>query len=84
MDIVSELVLAATAAMNGVSGYCPTIGEIANVAGVSDGVVTRRLEKLCGLGMIETHCYKKGRVRYRFYPTTEAYIFLNSKKGKLS
>lgn len=83
MDIVSELVLTSVAAMNGVSGYCPTIGDIANVANVSYGVATRRLEKLCGLGMIETHGYKKGRVRYRFYPTTEAYIFLNSKRKGL-
>lgn len=59
-------VLHAVAALHKVSGYNPTIGEVAKVAGVSYGVATRALEKLCGLQYVDCHTALTERVKYRF------------------
>jgi len=77
-----EAVLWAVGSMNRVSGYNPTIGEVAKVAGVSYGVCTRCLEKLCGAGFIETETNVKARIKYRFATTSDGSYYL-VKKGRL-
>jgi len=59
-------VLHAVKALHSVSGYNPTIGEVAKVAGVSYGVSDRALQKLCGLQYVDCHKQKGKRVQYRF------------------
>lgn len=70
-------VLRAVAAMNSVSGYNPTIGEVAKVAGVSKGIATRALEKLCGANYVMCHKMHSKKARYSFYTTYEGDKFLS-------
>jgi hypothetical protein len=65
--------------MHKVSGYNPTIGEVARVAGVSYGVAYRALEKLCGLGFIRSHVQAKKKVGYRFSDTWQGEAYLKSR-----
>lgn len=80
MDIVSELVLRALCAVHEISGYNPTIGELANVTMLSSGVVDRRLQRLIDGGYVCTDIQDEGRVRYRFMPTNEGIIFVSQKR----
>jgi len=80
MDIVSELVLRALTAVHGISGYNPTIGELANITMLSYGVVDRRLQRLADLDMVYSDVQESGRVRYRFAPTHEGLIFVSQKR----
>ena len=72
-------VLRAVHAMNNVSGYNPTIGEVAKVANVSKGVATRSLEKLCGLGFVTCHKMRTKKPRYSFQIIFAGLDFLISK-----
>lgn len=69
-------------AMNCVSGYNPTIGEVSKVANVSKGVATRALEKLCGMDFVACKKMTTKKARYSFYLTYQGAEFL-SKKGWL-
>lgn len=70
-------ILKSVAAMNSISGYNPTIGEVAKVAGVSKGIATRALEKLCGAGYIACKKLHTKKARYSFYTTYEGDKFLH-------
>lgn len=72
-------VLKAVHALNSVSGYNPTIGEVAKVAGVTKGVATRALEKLCGLDYVACKKLSTKRARYSFYSTFGGDSFLSQK-----
>ena len=73
------IVLLSLHLMHKVSGYNPTIGEVAKVAGVSYGVAYRALEKLCGFGYIRSHVQSTKKVGYRFSDTWQGEEFLKSK-----
>lgn len=73
------VVLYALHVMHKISGYNPTIGEIAKVAGVSYGVAYRALEKLCGLGFIRSHVQATKKVGYRFSDTWQGQEYLKSR-----
>lgn len=73
------VVLHAVKEMHGVSGYNPTIGEVAKVAGVSYGVADRCIIKLCELKYCECHESIGARVRYRFSSTQFGNSILLSK-----
>jgi len=68
-------VLAALVKVHDISGYNPTIGELARISGVSYGVANRAMEKLCGLELVASR-YSRNRAnkaKYRFYPTYAGY-----------
>ena len=48
------------------SGYRPSVGEVAKIAGVSYGVADRHLQKLCRMDLVKCLRPMHGRVRYRF------------------
>lgn len=73
------VVLHALSCLHKVSGYNPTIGEIAKVAGVSYGVAYRALEKLCGYAFIQSHVQSTKKVGYRFSPSIAGNQFLSEK-----
>lgn len=62
-------VLNALACICAPSGYKPSVGEIARVAGVSRGVADRSLAKLCEMGYAKCLLQIKGRVNFRFHVT---------------
>lgn len=66
MNPSAVAVLHAVCSMHGVSGYCPSVGEVGKVAGVTYGVAFRALEKLVSLQYIECHTSVGSRVAYRF------------------
>jgi hypothetical protein len=72
-------VLHAVYCLRCVSGYNPTIGEVAKVAGVSYGVAYRALEKLCGFGFIKTHVQLTPKIGYRFSNTSDGSFHLQTK-----
>lgn len=72
-------VLFAVHCMHRVSGYNPSIGEIAKVAGLSYGVTNRALVSLCGDGLIRSHCNMRARVKYRFSDTLQGGIALKER-----
>jgi DNA-binding MarR family transcriptional regulator len=53
------------------SGYRPSVGEVAKIAGVSYGVADRHLQKLCRMDLIRCLRPTHGRVRYRFMLTAK-------------
>lgn len=72
-------ILAAVNAMNIISGYRPSIGEIAKVAGVSYGVAYRGLEFLVGKELINSHVTMEKRTAYRFSPAPKGLDALKEK-----
>ena len=51
------------------SGYKPSVGEVARIAGVARGVADRSLQKLCKMGYAKCFPQTKGRVNFRFSVT---------------
>lgn len=59
-------VLNALACICAPSGYKPSVGEVARVAGVARGVADRSLQKLAKMGYCKCYLQTKGRVNFRF------------------
>jgi len=83
MDIVSELVLRTLCAIHGIAGYNPTVGEIAKICMLSEGLVCRRLGKLIDGDYVVADILEEGKIRYRFWPTQEGIIFINQNRRYL-
>jgi len=56
-----------------------TVGEVARSMKKPQSTIHRHMVKACGLGLVQSHEFKRGKVTcYEFSLTTEGNIFLNS------